>query len=81
MRPRDDSRQGFNQWPFMTVHNWGEDPNGNWTLEIHNEGAYLGKVDFYYYYYDSIWNLRVHDKYVSTALCMQTQQVVIDGGV
>ncbi|XP_022662983.1 furin-like protease 1, isoforms 1/1-X/2 isoform X4 [Varroa destructor] len=44
MRPRDDSRQGFNQWPFMTVHNWGEDPNGNWTLEIHNEGAYLGKA-------------------------------------
>lgn len=47
MRPRDDSRLGFNQWPFMTVHNWGENPNGNWTLEIHNEGAFLGKDYFH----------------------------------
>lgn len=37
-RPADVSDQGFRSWPFMTVHNWGESPNGIWTLEIHNEG-------------------------------------------
>lgn len=36
-RPNDDSRAGFHSWPFMTVHNWGENPNGVWKLEIHND--------------------------------------------
>lgn len=33
-RIEDDSPDGFNNWPFMTVHNWGESPRGMWTLEI-----------------------------------------------
>jgi hypothetical protein len=33
-RVEDDSSDGFNNWPFMTVHNWGESPRGMWTLEI-----------------------------------------------
>ncbi|XP_055338068.1 furin-like protease kpc-1 isoform X2 [Paramacrobiotus metropolitanus] len=37
-RPRDNNRQGFHQWPFMTVFNWGEISYGNWTLEIRNSG-------------------------------------------
>lgn len=37
-RPNDNAEQGFKNWPFMTVHNWGEPPNGNWTLEIHYDG-------------------------------------------
>ena len=24
-------------WPFMSVHSWGEDPRGIWTLEVHND--------------------------------------------
>uniref|UniRef100_A0A8C5EFB8 P/Homo B domain-containing protein n=1 Tax=Gouania willdenowi TaxID=441366 RepID=A0A8C5EFB8_GOUWI len=27
---------GFNDWAFMTTHSWGEDPQGEWTLEIEN---------------------------------------------
>lgn len=42
-RRLDVSRAGFNRWPFMTVHSWGETPVGIWQLEIHNEGRYLGK--------------------------------------
>lgn len=42
-RPHDVSKAGFNQWPFMSVHTWGERPHGTWKLEIHNEGRYLGK--------------------------------------
>lgn len=27
----------------MSVHTWGESPHGDWQLEIHNEGRYMGK--------------------------------------
>ncbi|XP_024940576.1 furin-like protease 1 isoform X7 [Cephus cinctus] len=40
-RPHDISKAGFMQWPFMSVHTWGERPHGTWKLEIHNEGRYL----------------------------------------
>lgn len=42
-RVHDVSRSGFNDWPFMTVHQWGEAPHGVWELEIHNKGRYMGK--------------------------------------
>ena len=28
----------YNLWPFMSVHFWGEDPTGNWTLTVRNRG-------------------------------------------
>ncbi|XP_019699116.2 furin-like protease 1, isoforms 1/1-X/2 isoform X2 [Harpegnathos saltator] len=43
-RPHDVSKAGFSQWPFMSVHTWGERPHGTWRLEIHNEGRYLGRA-------------------------------------
>ncbi|XP_059163454.1 furin-like protease kpc-1 isoform X4 [Physella acuta] len=33
-RTRDQSREGFNNWAFMTTHNWGEPAKGQWKLEI-----------------------------------------------
>ncbi|KAG7262210.1 hypothetical protein CRUP_012887 [Coryphaenoides rupestris] len=34
-RPRDDdAKVGFDKWPFMTTHTWGEDPRGAWELEV-----------------------------------------------
>ncbi|XP_049766155.1 furin-like protease 1 [Schistocerca cancellata] len=51
-RPQDVSRAGFQDWPFMSVHTWGEQPFGRWTLEIHNEGRFLGSV--------SGWELVLH---------------------
>ncbi|KAK7481352.1 hypothetical protein BaRGS_00027432 [Batillaria attramentaria] len=35
-RTRDTSREGFNNWAFMTTHNWGEPAKGQWALEIEN---------------------------------------------
>ncbi|XP_070212344.1 furin-like protease kpc-1 isoform X2 [Littorina saxatilis] len=35
-RTRDTSREGFNNWAFMTTHNWGEPAKGTWVLEIEN---------------------------------------------
>lgn len=32
-RERDDKDEGID-FTFMTVHNWGEDPAGTWTLEV-----------------------------------------------
>ncbi|PRD33332.1 UNVERIFIED_CONTAM: Fur1 [Trichonephila clavipes] len=43
-RPPDSSRSGFDNWPFMTVHMWGENPNGIWKLEIFNDGRYGGRA-------------------------------------
>ncbi|CAK1542161.1 unnamed protein product [Leptosia nina] len=40
-RPHDTSRAGFNSWPFMSVHMWGESPLGEWLLEVSNEGRYM----------------------------------------
>lgn len=37
-RPNDMSAQGFTDWPLLSVHFWGEDPRGDWTLEIENSG-------------------------------------------
>ena len=31
------------KWPFMSVHFWGEDPYGNWTLTVRYRGA-VGSV-------------------------------------
>ncbi|CAH1153649.1 unnamed protein product [Phaedon cochleariae] len=51
-RALDNSRQGFNVWPFMSVHSWGESPFGTWQLEIHNDGRLLDEVKF--------WQLTLH---------------------
>lgn len=47
-RTQDNSHTGFNVWPFMTVHMWGERPFGIWQLTIHNEGKLLGNVSILY---------------------------------
>ncbi|XP_035382614.1 neuroendocrine convertase 1 [Electrophorus electricus] len=33
-RERDTSTNGFRNWDFMSVHTWGENPTGTWTLKI-----------------------------------------------
>uniref|UniRef100_A0A8B9LNB5 Neuroendocrine convertase 1 n=1 Tax=Astyanax mexicanus TaxID=7994 RepID=A0A8B9LNB5_ASTMX len=47
-RERDTSSNGFRNWDFMSVHTWGENPTGTWTLKItdtsgrmENEGQIL----------------------------------------
>jgi len=33
-REQDKSIDGFKNWPFMSVHNWGENPKGLWIIKI-----------------------------------------------
>lgn len=33
-RPNDASTAGLNNWTLMTVHCWGEQPGGLWTLQV-----------------------------------------------
>ncbi|CAF4802964.1 unnamed protein product, partial [Rotaria socialis] len=33
-RDQDTSTDGFKNWSFMSVHNWGENPKGLWTIKI-----------------------------------------------
>lgn len=37
-RPRDMLESSFEDWPFMTVHFWGERAAGTWKLEVINAG-------------------------------------------
>lgn len=39
-RERDTSSNGFRNWDFMSVHTWGEDPAGTWTLKITDTVSY-----------------------------------------
>ena len=42
-RPKDHASGSFEDWPFMSVHFWGEPPNGTWTLEVgHTEQIHSG---------------------------------------
>ncbi|XP_047425540.1 proprotein convertase subtilisin/kexin type 5 isoform X2 [Mugil cephalus] len=49
-RPLDDSTEGFQNWEFMTVHSWGEQAAGEWTLKIQDtpsekrDGTKLGML-------------------------------------
>ena len=53
-RPLDfDSILGFTEWPFMTVHNWGEDPEGTWTLTVKTAESIWEVVDYYSGYTNS----------------------------
>nr|XP_033330920.1 furin-like protease 1 isoform X1 [Megalopta genalis] len=62
-RPHDISKAGFNQWPFMSVHTWGERPHGTWKLEIHNEGRYQDNLDqFKLVFYGTETSLELDDE-------------------
>lgn len=37
-RPRDVVSSNFDDWPFLSVHFWGERAEGRWTLQIVNAG-------------------------------------------
>lgn len=37
-RPSDVSPGGFDNWPFLSVQFWGEQPHGIWTLDIEDAG-------------------------------------------
>ncbi len=41
---KNDYLEGqFKDWPFMSVHFWGEKPFGTWKLEIENTGSLLNR--------------------------------------
>lgn len=46
-RERDTSANGFRNWAFMSVHTWGENPAGTWTLKITDTVSQTKTLDFY----------------------------------
>ena len=40
LRISDPLGEGYIDWPFMSVHYWGEDPRGEWTLTFRYRGSY-----------------------------------------
>eukprot|EP00088_Acartia_fossae_P058133 TRINITY_DN6795_c0_g1_i11.p1 TRINITY_DN6795_c0_g1~~TRINITY_DN6795_c0_g1_i11.p1 ORF type:complete len:903 (-),score=171.96 TRINITY_DN6795_c0_g1_i11:717-3425(-) len=43
-RPHDMTPQGFQDWPFLTVFSWGENPIGTWQIEVQNDGRYRAEL-------------------------------------
>lgn len=41
-RPRDTTNAGFEDWPFLSVHFWGEPANGTWTIEVNHSPSVKG---------------------------------------
>jgi proprotein convertase subtilisin/kexin type 1 len=39
LRPSDRSADGFVDWPFMSVHTWGEQPAGTWKLTLRDPSS------------------------------------------
>lgn len=39
MEPReyDRSSEGFDEWPLMAVHFWGEKPEGTWRFRVYDK--------------------------------------------
>ena len=37
VRPHDFTSSGFVDWPFMTVHSWGENPIGKPVFHLHHQ--------------------------------------------
>ncbi|XP_067884680.1 PC3-like endoprotease variant B [Heterodontus francisci] len=52
MRRFDVSRAGLSKWTFMSVHSWGENPQGTWTLKQYHllimKTIYLGVERLYF---------------------------------
>ena len=46
-RPKDFSTSGFTNWPFMSVHSWGENPRGTWRLQIYNDASWGADAKLY----------------------------------
>jgi len=44
-RPKDKIASTFEDWPFLSVHFWGEDPTGEWQLELSNAGSKQANAD------------------------------------
>lgn len=41
---KNDYLEGqFKDWPFMSVHFWGEKPPGIWKLQVENTGSLLNR--------------------------------------
>ena len=38
------NEEGYDSWPFMSVHHWGENPVGHWTVHISYNGSSSGSV-------------------------------------
>ena len=40
-RPNDASNAGLKNWTLMTVHCWGEQPQGLWTFQVREKKHFL----------------------------------------
>ncbi|XP_066273640.1 PC3-like endoprotease variant B [Branchiostoma lanceolatum] len=82
-RSKDYSTEGFQDWAFMTVYNWGEDPSGKWMVTVKdNPGSRrkrsdepVGKVRAWSLV---LWGTRDEDKFDARAADMEKTARCLD---
>lgn len=60
-RLSDGAAAGFNNWPFLSVHFWGENPAGTWKFEVDN-GGQAGEFMFTVYMRRKIGSNRIQNQ-------------------
>ncbi|KAI9105444.1 peptidase S8/S53 domain-containing protein [Phlyctochytrium arcticum] len=81
-RFRDDAKDGFVDWTFMTVRAWGEKAYGTWTLSV--EDVRLGDTDPYTGEPFTVgelesWILTVHGRCAEDDVVVDPNQLVSEG--
>ena len=56
-REGDYSADGFTNWPFMSVHTWGENPTGIWQLRINDRVKFSHSLNTLFAIIKSLINL------------------------
>jgi len=68
---RNDSGDNYTNWMFTSVANWGENPNGDWTLTVRDlTTGTVGTFDD--------WTLAVHGYYADPFALDQDQDLLLD---
>ena len=66
-RDRDEEvSEGYHDWPFMSLHYWGENPAGDWQLDVtfRGQAGYL-EVCIVPLHCTPVWLVHI----ICTALC------------
>ena len=80
---------GYSNWPFMTVHHWGEDPVGVWQVKVYFKSTSgevdirIDAVDFYGYetaQTTTSTHAQTHGITTSTASHAQTHGITSSNG-
>ena len=79
-RPFDDKPSEYVDWPFMSVMFWGENPTGQWTLNIRTGDvtgvAVVSRVEFQFYGVSRVQCQRQWQTFLSSVILTAAEGVL-----